>query len=83
MLDCFSSDWFERIEDVPIDRNIPEPQPASGFIDHVSNQPIEPAVEMPLRRSQWIRSSTMSDNYGYLHENDFDVGRPNVFNSFA
>lgn len=38
-----------------IDRNISEPHPANESIYHVSNQPIQPAIEIPLRISQQIR----------------------------
>lgn len=48
----FVSTVSERIEDMSIDRNISEPHPTNESIYPISNQPIQPAVEIPLRRSQ-------------------------------
>ena len=44
--------------------------------EEVTQQPQEPQVQVPLRRSNRERRSTISDDYVvYLPEHEFDMGR--------
>lgn len=39
-------------------------------------------VEIPLRRSQRARRPILADDYVYLHENGFNIGKVNDRSSF-
>lgn len=51
---------LERIEDMSINRNILEPHPDQIY--RGSNQLIEPAIEIPLRRSQRLKGHVLVDD---------------------
>lgn len=62
------------IDDAYADRKTIEPWPTTETSGPDENQPMEPDVEMPLRRSQLIGRHGPSDYYAYLHGNDFFHG---------
>lgn len=49
------------------------PQQAIEPITLDLHQPIEPIIDIDLRRSQRVRRPTLLDDYGYLHENEFNI----------
>lgn len=54
---------FKRVDNVSIYRNTVEDQHVTKTDNLVVNQFIEPNVEILLRRSQWIKRPTLSDDY--------------------
>lgn len=66
---------LNRIDNINVERNTVEPKPIVITNDPIVNQPIEPNVEVLLRRSQRIRSPAISDDYVYFCDNDFNIGQ--------
>lgn len=70
--DCFVLIVLRSTDNASNDRSTVEPQPTVPN-GPFTNKPIEPDIEIPLRRSQRIRIPSLLDDYVSLHENDFNI----------
>lgn len=60
--DCYVPIVLKIIDDVYVESNIVKHEPINVHNDPIRNQPIEPTVEITLRRFQMIKRFALSDD---------------------
>lgn len=83
MADCTILVVLNRVDDGSVERNTVELEHVIVPSDPVVTQLVEPNMEMPSRRSQYIRKLTFYDDYVCLHKSHFNLGQANDPNNFS